>query len=487
MSSRPSPFWLCHECGAQMRPLEVNGVKHCASCNGEFLEILDPEVNPDPYHELPPAPPVRPSTSPPPSGQSRSSLEEEQHAEGGGFMQHLFGSLFGAAASNAGQERAGPDPSSPGGSSAPRTGVSGLGQNQGAGGRTFTWNFPGGGQGRVVFGTMGGQMGGMGQVGGPFGPGGDDGLDAFFSGFGARPGGQQNRAGGLNDPMAGDDLLRGLMEIMSGEPGVMPPFLTGAPQGRANPGDYVMTQQGFDQILEQLMQAAGPQGPIPASEVVIEGLPRITFTEESLEKSVYKDCPVCKEDFTVGDEVMRVPCAHVFHPDCLQPWLKINGSCPVCRFSLVPEDGNRQNPQATQAQAPSGGLTSVTDILQRLWGQGGAPSNPTSPTTEQAPPVNLTSQLSTSVPPPPAPQPSPPPAVQPQSAADTPASTSEGQTEGTPTSGAPVEVDLEGPMLSSAIPADYRERHRQRELERERERERQTQQNSHDPYVDDLD
>lgn len=57
------------------------------------------------------------------------------------------------------------------------------------------------------------------------------------------------------------------------------------------------------------MQAAGPQGPIPATEAVIDGLPRSTFDEKSLETSVYKDCPVCKDDFAVGDEYIRIPCA----------------------------------------------------------------------------------------------------------------------------------------------------------------------------------
>lgn len=26
------------------------------------------------------------------------------------------------------------------------------------------------------------------------------------------------------------------------------------------------------------------------------------------EKSAFKDCPVCKDDFAVGDEAMKVPC-----------------------------------------------------------------------------------------------------------------------------------------------------------------------------------
>lgn len=85
--------------------------------------------------------------------------------------------------------------------------------------------------------------------------------------------------------------LQGLMGMLAND-GMMPGM--GGPRGQANFGDYVMTQRealscrcahpsdGFDEILEQLMHAAGPQGPIPASDVVIEGLPRFSLTEELL-------------------------------------------------------------------------------------------------------------------------------------------------------------------------------------------------------------
>jgi len=141
------------------------------------------------------------------------------------------------------------------------------------------------------------------------------------------------------------------------------------------------------------MQAAGPQGPIPASDVVIEGLPRYPLTEESLEKSVYKDCPVCKEDFNPSDEVMLVPCGHIFHPDCLQPWLKTNGSCPVCRFSLVPDESDRTERPAGSGDHPTGGPSMITNALQRLFGQSGASvSTPASPSHEaQSPGFSTTS------------------------------------------------------------------------------------------------
>lgn len=77
------------------------------------------------------------------------------------------------------------------------------------------------------------------------------------------------------------------------------------------------------------MQAAGPQGPLPAPNDVIDSLPRFTFDETSLKECHFDDCAVCKEDFVVGDLALRLPCEHVYHEDCLVPWLKTNGSCPV--------------------------------------------------------------------------------------------------------------------------------------------------------------
>ena len=41
---------------------------------------------------------------------------------------------------------------------------------------------------------------------------------------------------------------------------------------------------GFDQVLERLMQAAGPQGPLPATDAVIEGLPRFKLDEQAIGK-----------------------------------------------------------------------------------------------------------------------------------------------------------------------------------------------------------
>mgnify|MGYP000722310130 CR=1 FL=1 len=35
------------------------------------------------------------------------------------------------------------------------------------------------------------------------------------------------------------------------------------------------------------------------------------------------------------DELVVMPCGHVYHEDCLIPWLKLHGTCPVCRAPIV--------------------------------------------------------------------------------------------------------------------------------------------------------
>ncbi|KAK3183960.1 hypothetical protein Dsin_031246 [Dipteronia sinensis] len=47
-----------------------------------------------------------------------------------------------------------------------------------------------------------------------------------------------------------------------------------------------------------------------------------------------KNCAVCLEDFEPREKVMLTPCNHMFHEECIVPWIRSNGQCPVCRFAL---------------------------------------------------------------------------------------------------------------------------------------------------------
>lgn len=49
-------------------------------------------------------------------------------------------------------------------------------------------------------------------------------------------------------------------------------------------------------------------------------------------------CTVCCENIALGMKGMFMPCGHIYHPDCLLPWLKEHNTCPVCRFELPTEE-----------------------------------------------------------------------------------------------------------------------------------------------------
>jgi len=46
-------------------------------------------------------------------------------------------------------------------------------------------------------------------------------------------------------------------------------------------------------------------------------------------------CPICMQDFEVGDDTRALRCFHIFHTACSDQWLKQQGNCPVCRVQAV--------------------------------------------------------------------------------------------------------------------------------------------------------
>mgnify|MGYP001166723081 CR=1 FL=1 len=46
-------------------------------------------------------------------------------------------------------------------------------------------------------------------------------------------------------------------------------------------------------------------------------------------------CSVCLDEFKDGDTIKKLNCNHIFHKDCLEPWLNNNRNCPLCRQNIV--------------------------------------------------------------------------------------------------------------------------------------------------------
>lgn len=49
----------------------------------------------------------------------------------------------------------------------------------------------------------------------------------------------------------------------------------------------------------------------------------------------FRTCAICLSDFEDGEKVKELNCEHRFHIACIDDWLKIKGSCPLCRENLT--------------------------------------------------------------------------------------------------------------------------------------------------------
>ncbi|KAF8096850.1 hypothetical protein N665_0299s0014 [Sinapis alba] len=130
-----------------------------------------------------------------------------------------------------------------------------------------------------------------------------------------------------------------------------------------NPGDidpsYYMYLAGLDDddddaILGHMFDnEAGIRGNPPASKRVIEDLPVVELTVE--EGNMV--CAVCKDEMVLEEEVKRLPCRHLYHGECITPWLGIRNTCPVCRFELPTDDLEYERHRRSQRSDTSLSLT----------------------------------------------------------------------------------------------------------------------------------
>jgi hypothetical protein len=50
-----------------------------------------------------------------------------------------------------------------------------------------------------------------------------------------------------------------------------------------------------------------------------------------------EECSICLTDFAAGDRVSALLCGHIFHRECVMPWILREDTCPLCRAYLLTE------------------------------------------------------------------------------------------------------------------------------------------------------
>jgi hypothetical protein len=89
---------------------------------------------------------------------------------------------------------------------------------------------------------------------------------------------------------------------------------------------------GTSSLDSLLREQGGKDGQPPASKASIKAMPDVEVDEGGGE------CVICLDELEVGGVAKEMPCKHRFHTNCIEKWLGIHGSCPVCRYTMPVEE-----------------------------------------------------------------------------------------------------------------------------------------------------
>lgn len=68
----------------------------------------------------------------------------------------------------------------------------------------------------------------------------------------------------------------------------------------------------------------------------IDLLRQFSFHDAKGGKYDMAECSVCMEGFREGEKIRELPiCGHVFHQKCVDEWLSLRPSCPICRMNTA--------------------------------------------------------------------------------------------------------------------------------------------------------
>lgn len=105
---------------------------------------------------------------------------------------------------------------------------------------------------------------------------------------------------------------------------------------------YVYTLSGNEKQAEAgVMERIGPSAYPPSMSLNSDTCTATTSTTQIHKGQLYSQptCAICLDDYTPGETIVReLPCRHIFHPECIDAFLRENSSlCPLCKKTTLPK------------------------------------------------------------------------------------------------------------------------------------------------------
>jgi len=71
-------------------------------------------------------------------------------------------------------------------------------------------------------------------------------------------------------------------------------------------------------------------------EATLSSYPKLLYSQVKKGASTASCCSICLVDYKETDMIRLLPdCAHLFHLNCVDPWMRLHPTCPICRNKPV--------------------------------------------------------------------------------------------------------------------------------------------------------
>ncbi|CAK5058307.1 unnamed protein product [Meloidogyne enterolobii] len=103
-------------------------------------------------------------------------------------------------------------------------------------------------------------------------------------------------------------------------------------------GSALSTATNPHHIVANAMAAATAAEPQPVGatlEQIKRHSQKLSYVEDpNTPEQERERCTICLCEFETGDELRGLNCGHLFHMECIDPWLQQNKKCPLCRVDM---------------------------------------------------------------------------------------------------------------------------------------------------------
>jgi len=112
-------------------------------------------------------------------------------------------------------------------------------------------------------------------------------------------------------------------------------------------------ESDLDAAISQSLDEAAASPQKATSKGFVEQMQRQGSNVQQTDLDKQDTCPVCEENLVLTESILRLPCSHVFHENCLLPWLTCHNTCPICRLELpheTEEEGRKRSANSSQGR-----------------------------------------------------------------------------------------------------------------------------------------